>query len=863
MNKLENAGFYPPQEIKKTELMEAPGLEREEMEFIVSRANLRRRQFEFKKSISEMGDMAKDKSFSVILQTVYEEMGGAAPAGLPEELIAEASSWRRKAESAAISFPNQAAYLYAKAARAELAGNGEAEEDIVNAREYLSKSKDAVKTNPSHLLPEAAMIGIEKMLSESSPAPSQEEVARASGKNDDLLREYALILSEMEREKFLSLLPGERRRAASVILDHSVSEYLPEEFSITKDEQEQRRAVLARSAKNLEQAVTESKPRADVDLLCETLSRLRGADGARSLAEAGALGLAGLKDKKQQALRYEYAGKITRALLEQDAGKGGMLAMKFLGKNDLPEDQFRGLFESLLEKKIFTAKAEKYFTDEDNWQFLKQLIAQYPNQFNTVIDTLSELRDYNPAENEGEVFQALQDLDSITPIIFDRYRRADAKGKKELAEKIRELKPKFFRNQPIGDILPREDRKILAEMVYLAYQPVGMSFRDVETFLGRLHDHTEDLAEFNFPENGYPFVMEGGKRYVLKPGESLDNEKLRTYRELFTGKTPQTDEKIATFSKFLERIAKAGSDFKAEELPALLGILTGDQAARNFLERSKDLAPANYFTYLNELKELLGVYFTDNYPERLANFLSANPKVEGRIIKILSSPERAATLKKKLAKSGEEVDWEKIASREEAAKALSAFVQDKVLKKAREEIAKMANKFMESEVGEEAQGGRAGLKAYVSKNIGSFFAKASAGICTAQDIELFNREDHFHINIVEGDEAVRGNIQAYIIDEPDGGKSLILRGFNPNMTFLNKINPGSFCEAVLKVARQFQKDNKLEHVYITEHLSGWHALSNREAVAQYLQKKYVKEKTRRNFHLPISSSQSVNFIYEV
>ena len=234
------------------------------------------------------------------------------------------------------------------------------------------------------------------------------------------------------------------------------------------------------------------------------------------------------------------------------------------------------------------------------------------------------------------------------------------------------------------------------------------------------------------------------------------------------------------------------------------------------------------------------------------------------MLKILSSGDRQETLKKKLAKDGEEINWKTVATREEASKALSVFIQTKVLKLIREEIARMSNKFVESEDEGEAQSeSKKKLKAYISKNVGSFFAKASAGICTSGDVSLFERKDHFHINIVENEQTVQGNIQAYVINDPSSGKSLVLRGFNPNSAFLDKIDAGAFCEAVLKIAKQFQKDNGLTHVYITEHLSGWHALSNREAVAQYLRKRYVKEKKEKRFTLQISSSTNVGHIYEI
>jgi len=862
--------FFSPAvaEMHTTEVVASPELTEVEMESITTRANIRRRQFELKKNLANLDIGAnQDVRYNEVRQAVYQSMSGEASGRkIDESLLLQITILRQKAKTCEELNPRQAAYFYAEAAKLEQECGQDSKENISSASRCLEASADLVIANPSHLLPQAILLCVEKKLVDGLPLPENKKTALACKNNPQLLRQYSLILPEEERADFLSNFSDEERRSTGIVLDHTVSEFLPLQFAQTDAEQEQRTAILTRSSQNLGQILSESAEGQgeDTTTLSQTLNRLNGEDSTRQLVEVGSRGLAKAPDVEKQIRRYEYSAKILTELFNIDAIKGGNLAMKFLGKKDLPADLFRHFFEKSVKEKIITDKTSEYFADEENWPFLKKMFAQYPNQFNTVIDTLTQISGYRPAEHETEIFQALQDLDSITPIIFERYRRADVKGKKELAKKIKELKPKFFRNQPIGNVLSREDREILAEMVYLAYQPVGMSFQNVQKFLESVEDHTEDLAKFVFPEDGYPFVMDQSKRYALKSGEKLSQEKLKGFRELFASKALQAEEEVSKTAKILEKLAKAGSDFTNEDLSRLLSLMSGDQQIRSFLERSSKITPDNAYNYLNELKELLGVYFSDNYPERLNNFLSANPKIEGQIIKILSSEDSQATLKKKLAKDGDEVNWQSVATRAEASKTLAIFIQTKVLKLIREEIARMANKFEESE-GEGATESKDGrlLKAYISKNVGSFFAKASAGICTAQDVSLFERKDHFHINIVENEQTVRGNIQAYVINDANGGRSLVLRGFNPNSAFLEKIDHGAFCEAVLKIARQFQKDNNFNHVYITESLGGWHALSNREAVTQYLQKRYVKEKKERQFNLQIASSQSVSRIYEI
>ena len=89
---------------------------------------------------------------------------------------------------------------------------------------------------------------------------------------------------------------------------------------------------------------------------------------------------------------------------------------------------------------------------------------------------------------------------------------------------------------------------------------------------------------------------------------------------------------------------------------------------------------------------------------------------------------------------------------------------------------------------------------------------------------------------------MRANIQAYIIEDKSK-KSLLLRGFNPNTDFLDKIDSESFSEKVIEIGKQFARDNNLNAVYITEQGS-WHSLSNRERVGNYLQKNITARKTK-------------------
>ncbi|MEA2097861.1 MAG: hypothetical protein U9P70_02190 [Patescibacteria group bacterium] len=197
-----------------------------------------------------------------------------------------------------------------------------------------------------------------------------------------------------------------------------------------------------------------------------------------------------------------------------------------------------------------------------------------------------------------------------------------------------------------------------------------------------------------------------------------------------------------------------------------------------------------------------------------------------------------------------------------------AFVENKIIKRERKKISKEINKIEEKEKASRTkrkQKEKINLKAYVSKNIGSFFAKASAGICTADDIELFNRPDHFHFNLAEdignNNEIIKGNIQAYVIED-NGEKSLLLRGINPNSNFIYEVDTATLCEEIIKVAEQFKEDNGLKNVYLSEQIKGWHALSNRDSVFEYL-KKYLTEKNKREIDFNITNNTKISKMYQI
>jgi len=132
------------------------------------------------------------------------------------------------------------------------------------------------------------------------------------------------------------------------------------------------------------------------------------------------------------------------------------------------------------------------------------------------------------------------------------------------------------------------------------------------------------------------------------------------------------------------------------------------------------------------------------------------------------------------------------------------------------------------------------IEFYLSKNKASFFAKASAGICTAHDQKLFNRKDHFHLNIVDQNlHQFCGNVQIYLLDEP-GGRVLYLRGINPSQRILKEKSIVEVVNMVFRTVEIIAKASKINTVLLADPLGIWHADSGRVEVRALLDDLYEK-----------------------
>jgi hypothetical protein len=653
--------------------------------------------------------------------------------------------------------------------------------------------------------------------------------------------------------------------------------------------QEEQEMLFERYSIKLHQITEGSDPAYSANrLTTEILASLNAPDMIRKSKETLA------QTAEELSPTHKLLPRILKALIEINDSAARYSAMRIAAQKDIPERIFEYMVHKLVNVGYLPPDSIQYLNDKRDVQALRQLISQYPNQTINTIQIIAKIQNFSLHENKDLLFEAIADLGALTPTIFERYKQADAKGRKDLAERINELKPKFFKNEPIKDILDPDDQAILAEMVYLAYKPIGMSYEQVADLLEELKDCTHHLDEYEFQEQGYEFVLRSGRAYELKPGEEINEEHLKNVLKVFFASYPKTEElkegrqnsqesdqkrstKEKTITESLEesllRLAKAGTTPNMDEVALLCSLMADEDLVSKFREKYKSknlsqMSAVEKYAFLNHSIELLGVYYNDNYSHCLEDYLNNHPDTLEKLQTVLANPKRFNTLVGRV-KSLKKRDLSHIDPKttQGMAELLTAYLSSAYISKLLITDTKIElKKFRVSDTQEnqetnESVGGQK-LKAYVSKNAASFFAKASAGICTAQDVGLFQRKDHFHINIVENESTVKANIQAYIINDSKEGQSLLIRGINPNVAFLDQIDVGAFCEQVLEIARKFKEDNGLTSVYITGQEGGWHALSNRTQVEAYL-KKYIKPEREVDVAFDITGSKSINVMYDV
>ncbi len=603
----------------------------------------------------------------------------------------------------------------------------------------------------------------------------------------------------------------------------------------------------------------------------------------------------------------ELKGRIDRAMLkspqmermitviaEYDVIAGRDIMLHFLGNRDLPAHLFEKFINRLVDVAYITEAVNQYLGTPREISVLRKIIASHKNQFNTTIETLSQIPEYSIIEHEKEIFAALADLGCLTPLIFIEWRKA-GHARTRVLNSIESAKPLIFRNKPIEqcisldpalirvskpyrhhtapthtervaqkkrtDFIEERTKHLHAEIIYLIYRPVEMSFSKALGILAELPDLTKQLRKYRFAQDGYVcHILQRG--YELKKGAEINTHSIDRLQKFITPLGLTDVSADPEVQKSLRGIARVDTSYTDEDIQNLFSLIHGASEVQ-YLREAFDSSirhQRGFFTsYLRMMRHMIegGVYAAV-----LSKLLTGDPRLKDQLLLILKKPSRRAQLEKQL---GGFQDWSEIEKSNTAlAGLLTKIFQEKIVKKVKELATTEIGKFapLDTEGTDEVPD----VRAYISKNNGSFLAKGSVGLCSAEDVELYERADHFHINIIQDGDRVVGNVQAFIGPEgpQDDSQFLILRGFNQEENFFGQSSNKSFCEEILRIAKEFARANGLGGVYITEQRSLFLSLSNRKENATYLLAKYGGHDNEREYRfLGASGDNYIDYIYRV
>lgn len=518
-------------------------------------------------------------------------------------------------------------------------------------------------------------------------------------------------------------------------------------------------------------------------------------------------------------------------------GMPGMEASPLIKKRHTSEKLRLCFFELLVENGYLSANTTKFLGKENlsHLEPLRQLLAQYQNEFNTVIDTLADTA-FEVSEWK-HVFRVLAVVGVVTPGIWRQAKSLafNEMRLRELSLTLKRAQQAIFRNTPLpDDLLP----ELKAELIYTTFRPANMSCSEVRCHLDKIPDCSDHLEKYRFPEEGYDITIAGKKDVELRRNQTKEDslDELQTTTQLPTG---QNNDKNA---QRLGRELCEGGRMKLEAIESGLvstfAFLFSHDAYFTSLRSFNLHIPNERFAYLQKWKDFLDVYLPDNLPQMILSFFHRHPESTSlmweNFVKGISQPKKKANYERQLGIIIPEKPDEQLASELISRVIMQKTKSLKTLKKA---ISEEIKKYV-SRTGEEITTAHLRLRAYVSKNQASFFAKASAGLCTADDIGSFLRRDHFHINLVDDNQQTCvGNLMAYEMSHKDK-KVLLLRGFNPNTSLLKDIDPASYCNMMIEVAIGFAKENGFDAVYMSEPHETFHALSNRHEIKSHLMKEF-------------------------
>jgi len=467
----------------------------------------------------------------------------------------------------------------------------------------------------------------------------------------------------------------------------------------------------------------------------------------------------------------------------------------------------------------------------------------------------------------------------ITPALSRKYLEADGQEAKE--DVIASYQKMMDQVLGSGKI-EIDDPNLLAEAIYLAYRPMGYSVESISDKLSGwrgLEDLTHHLDRLTFKKEGYAMRFNFVEREQTVPYDekvlrsidaplfSVSLGKRRSQRDLviqaLSAKQDHKDALPLLFGQVLSRMGDArvaaykksygfGADVshiytseRLESLSELLGIIPKEDAFKEHLAAVLDGDEAKAV-----IQTSADIY---QWKQNKRHFSPEERQCKNRMDEILKhlgtdegtdvgdlvrSPEMAVLGDEVMGHIGTLANGElrtyltdlrasKFLGYGENSGVTSPF---DVFYHALLGHAKGSNTTVKREakkVKSVRSDEYADVRAVVSKNVGSYFAKAGAELCTANNMGMWNEERHVHLNVVHQNQII-GNVMMYFEEDRS---YMVTRGFNPRNDALLKFDRRSMATEIVRVLEEIMVDNHYEENFIPPQ-GFFIALANREGMAK-------------------------------
>ncbi len=376
----------------------------------------------------------------------------------------------------------------------------------------------------------------------------------------------------------------------------------------------------------------------------------------------------------------------------------------------------------------------------------------------------------------------------------------------------------------------------LYEAIYYAYKPTNIKISKIKEYIesGKVSDHQEHLKAIQYNEAGYEMdFFTRDYELVWKQDDILLSWiDWILWEEISESSIIQWLNLKTFFPTATNLFSKSNSkreDWKIESvteinqwifdiLQKIYSFVSSDWRIKEYKSNNDN---SNYsFNRLSNLNEIFSVVTKDNFLNVF--WTEINKLTEEEKEKLWKNIWKIKD--KRVRSKYEEIDN----SEPDFSDKLSSIFMWRLL-----EYAKIIRKYIHTEMKKykKIKWNQKNIKAKLTKDVWSFFAKAWAWLCTSEDFGIWNEKRHIHLNLIDEEKwEIIWNIMLYF---EEWRNYLIARWFNPTIDTENSYDVNQMTDEMIRVVKEiavknwYVDENWDALVYVPPHNS-YHALSNRE-----------------------------------